>query len=125
MLPLSLSSQKFYQRTFLIGAQLPYNVMLVSAVQTSESAICKHISLPSWTSFPLHPPSHPSRSPKSTELSPLCFIAGSHWLSILPMVMYICQFQSPSASHPPYSHRVYICSLYLHHYFLFLDSSEI
>ena len=45
--------------------------MLVSAVQRSESAICIHISSPSWTSL-LPPPSHPSRSSQSTELSSLC-----------------------------------------------------
>ena len=47
-----------------------YNDVLVSAVQWSESAICIHISLPSWTSL-LATPYHPSRSPQSTELSSL------------------------------------------------------
>ena len=36
--------------------QLLYNVLLISAVQQCESAICIHISPPSWTSLPpLHP----------------------------------------------------------------------
>ena len=41
------------------GVELLYNVVLVSAIQRSESAICVHISLPSRTSLP-SPPSHPS-----------------------------------------------------------------
>ena len=36
---------------FLIGVKLFYNVVLASAVQRSESAICIHISPPSWTSL--------------------------------------------------------------------------
>ena len=56
---------------FIIGAWLLYNVVLVSAVQQSESAI--HIPLP------LEPPCHPappslsSRSSQSAELSSVCF----------------------------------------------------
>ena len=42
-------------------------------------------------------PSHPPRSPQSTELSSLCYTAGSHWLSILHMTAYRCQSQSPSS----------------------------
>ena len=39
-----------------IGVYLPYNGMLVSAVEQSESAICIHIfPYP----LPLEPPSHP------------------------------------------------------------------
>ena len=60
-----------------IGVKLLYNVVLVSGVQWSESAICIIISPPSLTSLPL-PPSHPSRSSQTTELSSLCYIAGSH-----------------------------------------------
>ena len=44
-------------------AWLPYNTVLVSAAQWSESAICIHISPPSWNLPPTHPPFHPSRSP--------------------------------------------------------------
>ena len=40
---------------FLIRVQLLYNVVLVSAVQGSESAMCIHISLPSWVSLPPWP----------------------------------------------------------------------
>ena len=46
--------------------------------------------------FPLEPRSHPTpshhpRLSQSTGLSPLCYPATSHRLSILHMVMYICQ----------------------------------
>ena len=56
---------------------LPYNVVLVSAVQQSESVTWTYIPSPSWTALPTAPP-HPSRSLRSTELSSLLFAAGSH-----------------------------------------------
>ena len=65
-----------------------WNVMLLSAVQWSESVICRHISHPAWTDLSPPTPSHPSRSSHSTELSSLCFTAGSHQLSVLRMVVY-------------------------------------
>ena len=43
-----------------------YNVVLVAAVQQSDSAMCIHMFPPSWTLLPA--PSHPSRSSQSTEL---------------------------------------------------------
>ena len=48
-----------------------------------------YIQMPllSWTSFPPGTLSHPSRLSQNTGLSPLCYIAASHWLSILHMVM--------------------------------------
>ena len=62
--------------------------MLVPAVQGSESAVCIHISPPSWACLP---PSliipHPSL--QSTELSSLCYTAASHYLSVLHLVVYI------------------------------------
>ena len=65
-----------------IGVQLLYNVVLVSAVQPSESVIHIHISPLFWISFPF-------RSPQSTEQSSLCYAVGSHQLSILYIVVYI------------------------------------
>ena len=41
---------------FFIGVELLYNVVLVSTVQQSESAIRRHISPPFWISFPLRSP---------------------------------------------------------------------
>ena len=63
---------------FFIEVQLFYNVVLVSALQQSESA--SRIPI-----FPLVPPSHlplshPSQSSQSTELSSLHYTAGSHYL---------------------------------------------
>ena len=77
---------------FLIEELLLYNIVLVSAVQHSGSAMYRHISHPSWTPPPL--PSHPSRSPQSTELSSLCGTAASHQLSIWHMVVCICHCYS-------------------------------
>ena len=59
-----------------IGIKLHYNVVLVSAVQWSESTIYIYLY-----PLPLGPPSSlppPSRSSQSTELSSLCYTAGSH-----------------------------------------------
>ena len=66
-----------------------YNIVLVSAVQQSESPVCICISPPSKTAP--HQQSHPSRSPQSTELSSreagsplaICFIRSSVCMSIL------------------------------------------
>ena len=44
----------FFFNLFLIGGQLLYNVVSISAIQEHESAISIHIPLP------LRPPSHPS-----------------------------------------------------------------
>jgi len=88
---------------------LLYSVVLVSAVQQSESAIYIYIYIyiPPEASLP-PAPSHPSRSSQSTELSSLCYTASSHWLAILHgtiyIYMYICVLYiycySPNSSHP-------------------------
>ena len=50
----------FFFFFFFIGVKLLYNVVLVSAVQWSESALCIPISPPSWTSLlPNSPPPPP------------------------------------------------------------------
>ena len=36
--------------------------------------------------------SHSSRSSQSTQLSSLCYKVASHWLSLLHVVVYICQW---------------------------------
>ena len=46
---------------FFIGIELLYNAVLVSVVQGSESAICIHISPPSWTSLPYPHSTHLGR----------------------------------------------------------------
>ena len=76
-----------------IGAQLLYNVVLVSPVQQSKSVVCIHI-------FPLFQISFPFRSPQSTEQGFLSYTIGSHYLSMLYTVsiVSICQSQAPSSS---------------------------
>ena len=77
----------FFFFFFLIGGQLFYSSVLVPAIQQCESAISIIYLL-----SPKPPPSHPSRSSQSTELSSIYYTANSHWLSILPMVVHISQF---------------------------------
>ena len=50
-----------------------------------------YTNIPSLSGLlPTFPTSHPSRSSQSTELSSLCYRAGSHQLFVLRMVLYIC-----------------------------------
>ena len=77
-----------------IGVQLIYNVVLVSGVQQSESAIHIHISTLFQILFPY-------RSLQSIEQSSLCYAVGPYQLSILYIVARIYQSQSPNLSLPP------------------------
>ena len=74
-----------------------------------------YISLSFWSSLP---PFHPSGSPQSTELSSLCYTTGFHELSILHMVVYLCQFQfsnsSPTSVHPSSRHLHPSLSIHQH-----------
>ena len=54
------SSISIKRHLFLL-IYLPYNVMLVPAVQWTESAVCAHTTPPLWASLP-SPPFHPSRT---------------------------------------------------------------
>ena len=94
-------------KLIFIGLQLFYNVVLVSAVEKSESATRIHISPLLWISFPF-------RSPQSNEQCSLCYTVGSHQLSILYVVVYICQINlpiHPTPLSPPGIHTsvLYIC----------------
>lgn len=86
---------------FFVGVRL----LLVSAIQHDESTVCVYI-------YPHPPPSHPVRWSPSTELSFLCLIAGSHWLSVWHMVVCVCQADLPVCPtlSPPCLH---VCSLRL------------
>ena len=53
----------------LIKVLLLYNVVLISALQGSESAVCLHISPPSWTSSTPHTHTHPTTPGHHTALS--------------------------------------------------------
>ena len=50
-----------------------FTILLVSTVQWSESAICVHVSPPSWTSLLPHIPHLTPLCHHSTELSSLCY----------------------------------------------------
>ena len=63
--------------------------MLVSAIQWSVSAVSIHIS-PAFCTFLLPPPSHVPSSSQNTELSPPCYIAASHELAVVYMVVCVC-----------------------------------
>ena len=60
----------------------------------------KYTYISSLLSLP-HPPSHPSSSSQSTELSSLCCTAASHQPSILHTVVYMCQCYSLNSLLPP------------------------
>ena len=66
--PLGWTGWISLQSKFSIDVWLLYNVVLVFAVELSESAICTHI--PPASSSSLLP--HPSQSTQSAELSALC-----------------------------------------------------
>ena len=48
----------------------------------------------------LHLPPSSSRSSQSTSLGSLCYPAASQWLSVLHMVVYICQCYPLNLPHP-------------------------
>ena len=64
-----------------------YSVVLVSALE-HESSLSTPISPPSGASLPPPYRSSPYWSSQSAELSSLCYIAVSHKLCILHIVMY-------------------------------------
>ena len=88
-----------------IGVQSLHNIVLVSTVRQSESAI--HLSPLFWISFPF-------RSPQSLEQSSLFSTVVFHQLSILYIVsiVYACPSQSPSSSRLPFPPWCpYVCSV--------------
>ena len=115
---------------FLIGGKLLYNFVLVSAIQKGESVIIVYISLLSWASFLPQP--HPSRWSQSSRLGSLCYVATSHQLSILHMIVYICWCYFLYLSHyllTPLCAQVYSLHLCFHSFLvnnfigtIFLDS---
>ena len=67
-------------------------------VLSEVNQLCLYTRPHSWTSLPSLP-SRPSRSSQSAELSSLRYTLPSHLLSVLDMLVYMCQPQSPSSSH--------------------------
>ena len=74
----------------------------------NQSHVC--IYPPFWTFFPF-------RSPQCMSPSSLCYIAGSHQLSVLYIlivsIVYMCQFQSPDSFHLPFPFGIHIFVLYV------------
>ena len=103
---------KLALKTMFIGVWLLYDVVLVSAVQQSESAACKHRSLLFWISFPF-------RSPQSIEKSSL-FYQGKFSL-VIYFIQSICVNPNLSihSTPPPPTQCPYVCSLCL--YFCFVN----
>ena len=95
-----------------------YSVASLSAIQWNKSVIYVHKSPSSWISLLIIPPSYPSRSvSQSTNHTSLWYTAGSHYLSILHMVVYIYMYVNPDLlvcpTFPfPYS-RVHTAILYV------------
>ena len=71
-----LSNTHTHTHLFISGVYLLYNVVLVSAVQQSKSAVRIHISPLPWISFPF-------RSTQGMEWSSLGYTVGPYYLSIL------------------------------------------
>lgn len=87
----------------LIGGQLLYKVVLVSALRQCASAVCVCVSPPSWASLP-HPLAHCSSRHRAPSWPPLwaihssfplvtCFTPGSGYTSVV-----LSQFVSLSPS---------------------------
>ena len=74
-----------------------------------------YIYSPSLLSLPPNSLSHPSRSSQITRLGFLCYTASSHCLSILHIIVYICQCYFLNLSHPylpllcPQVHSLHLC----------------
>ena len=89
----------------IIGVQVIYNIVLVSSVQQSESAICIYKATLFQILFP-------SRLLQNMEQSSLCYTVGPCQLSVLQMVVHICQPQTPnlfSPAPPPPATLISIC----------------
>ena len=105
----------YFLKLIFIGVQLLYNVVLVSIVQDSESAIHKYISSPFLAFLPIQ---------VTTELEVPCAI-----YSMLASVIIYKQCQQytqvsstlPNLSSPFLPWYPYICSLHLCLYFCFAN----
>ena len=92
---LFLPSHFFLNFLFLFKWRIISLQYCVGFCHTShESAIGRHMSIPSWTSLLPPTPFHPSRLSQSPGFSSLSHTANFHWLSILHMVVYVSMLPS-------------------------------
>ena len=87
-----------------IGLPCCVDFCVDTTVQISHNCTCITLLL----SFPPLPLSHCCRSSQGTKLGSLCFIATSHQLSILHMVMHMfqcCSLNCPTLSFPRCLHE--------------------
>ena len=106
----------FFFILLFIGTWLLYNILLVSAVPWSESAIHIHLSPPSWP-FSHPPPSYPlghHRAPSWTPYAIHQFPTSCFTHDGVCMFVLLSQVIPPSSSLIP---RLHISSLCLHFYF--------
>ena len=83
----------FFFKIYFIEVQLIFNVVLISAVQQSDSVLHIYILF--------HILSHYGLS-QDTEYSSLCYTVGPCCLSILYIIVCICQSQTPTPSLPTF-----------------------
>ena len=110
--------------TYLLNTQqwLLYNVVLISALQWSESVICIHFYPCPWISLQPGSPPHPSRS-QSAELSfprAVCFTHGS----VFVLFSQLLPPPFPTVSKSPFSMSVLLfpsCNRFIST--IFLDST--
>ena len=91
-----------------IEVRLIYKVVIMSAVQQSDSVVHIHTSILFQILFP-HRLSH------NTGYSPLCYTAGPHWPIIPYTSVCTCQSPTPSPSFPP-SHLSRLVAIILLYY---------
>ena len=116
------------------GSEEPSSVAVVSTLESFfnwrkialQCCICfchttmrishNYIYTPSLLSLlPLLPRSHSYRFSQSTSLGSLCYTAASHSLSVLHMIVYVCQCHFLKSPHPflpplcPEVHSLYVC----------------
>ena len=113
----------FYLFIYFMGIQFLCNVVLVSIVQQSESAIYLHTS-------PLFQISFPFRSSQSLEYSSVCYTGGSCYLFCIQQCIYVSP-SLPIHPTPPYPCNIPKFVLYIwvslfankFIYIIFLDST--
>ena len=88
---------------FLIGR---FTILCWFLLYNNVNQSWLYIYIPSHLSLPPNSLSHPSRSSQITRLGFLCYIASSHCLSILRIIVNICQCYFLNLSHP---HLVLLC----------------